>query len=552
MSTTLLPGPRPWPARDAPIARTFQVGDRSYQFVPPSFSDPRIHLSMVILTILFIGIGWLGFRVSVAQILVTLVVCGVIEVATTYRRNSMFVWPASAFQTATSTALLFRVIGTENGDYWTMRGWYLFAAVGALGLLTKYVIRFRSGHVFNPSNIALVAAFLVLGSERVEPLDFWWAPFDWPMLAAYAVIVIGGLFICSRLRLLGLGAALWVSLAAGLAVLALADHSITTRWSFTPITGAHFWWIIMTSPEILIFLFFMITDPRTVPCGRVARIAYGSAIGVVSAALDRSVGHRVRRQGRAALRVGDRVRGASALRPVLPSCRIRGGSSRPIPRANPVGRPRPAGARRRPATCRDRGSGDRGPGDGDHGCRMVCSIDDCRRPRASRNRDGRRGRSRHASRREHRPECRRFERRPGHSQGAQELAATLAWNLRVEAEAIATGDASLLPAIADGERLHEIQAVIESGSAGGQRVIPTYTFDSLDLHVVYPGGLQRGANAGLAARGTVEEVVRSESGEELERRERPFAVTFSLRRTTSGRWLNTDTLPYDTSAQQSP
>ena len=110
----------------------------------------------------------------------------------------------------------------------------------------------------------------------------------------------------------------------------------------------------------------------------------------------------------------------------------------------------------------------------------------------------------------------------------------------------------MLPAIADGERLHELQAVIEEGAAGGQRVIPTYTFDSLDLKVVYPGGLQRGANAGLAARGTVEEIVRSESGEELERRERPFAVTFSLRRTTSGRWLNTDTLPYDTSAQQSP
>ena len=136
--------------------------------------------------------------------------------------------------------------------------------------------------------------------------------------------------------------------------------------------------------------------------------------------------------------------------------------------------------------------------------------------------------------------------------GAQELAATLAWNLRVEAEAVATGDASLLPAIADGERLHELQAVIEEGAGGGQRVIPTYTFDSLDLKVVYPGGLQRGANAGLAARGTVEEIVRAESGEELERRERPFAVTFSLRRTTSGRWLNTDTLPYDTSAQQSP
>ena len=82
---------------------------------------------MVILTILFIGIGWLGFRVSVAQILVTLATCAAIEVATTYRRTSLFIWPASALQTATSTALLFRVIGTENGDYWTLRGWYLFA-----------------------------------------------------------------------------------------------------------------------------------------------------------------------------------------------------------------------------------------------------------------------------------------------------------------------------------------------------------------------------------------------------------------------------------------
>ena len=285
VSTTLLPGPRPWPARDAPIPHSVRVGARSYRYVPPNIRDPRIHLSMVILTILFIGIGWLGFRVSVAQILVTLATCAAIEVATTYRRTSLFIWPASALQTATSTALLFRVIGTENGDYWTLRGWYLFAAVGALGLLSKYVIRFRSGHVFNPSNIALVAAFLVLGSERVEPLDFWWAPFDWPMVAAYAVIVAGGLFICSRLRLLGLGAALWISLAAGIGVLALANHSITTRWSFTPITGSHFWWIIMTSPEILIFLFFMITDPRTVPSGRVARVAYGTTIGFMSALL---------------------------------------------------------------------------------------------------------------------------------------------------------------------------------------------------------------------------------------------------------------------------
>lgn len=272
-----------WPARVAPVGREQRIGRRSIRYVPPNIRDPRIHLSTVIATILFIGVGWLGFRVSVAQILVTMVACATVEIAITYRRTAILVWPASALQTATSTALLLRVIGTENGDYWTLHGWHLFVIVGVAGVLTKYSIRFRSGHVFNPSNVSLVLAFLILGSQRVEPLDYWWGPISWPMIAAYLVILTGGLIICGRLELLGLGVALWVSLACGLAILAATGHSITTRYSLGPISGAHFWWIIMTSPEILIFMFFMITDPRTVPEGRVARICYGTAIGITSA-----------------------------------------------------------------------------------------------------------------------------------------------------------------------------------------------------------------------------------------------------------------------------
>ena len=54
----------------------------------------------------------------------------------------------------------------------------MFAGVAGLSLLTKYVIQYRGSHVFNPSNIGLVVAFVVLGSTRVEPLDFWWAPLE--------------------------------------------------------------------------------------------------------------------------------------------------------------------------------------------------------------------------------------------------------------------------------------------------------------------------------------------------------------------------------------
>ena len=154
--------------------------------------------------------------------------------------------------------------------------------MAAFGLLTKYTVRFRSGHVFNPSNIALILAFIILGSDRVEPLDFWWAPLGWAMVAAYAVIFIGGVYICSRLRLIGMGVAFWSSLAVGIGVLAALNHSITVRWSLMPIEGSHFWWIILTSPEIFIFLYFMITDPRTVPSGRVARIVFGVSVGVLA------------------------------------------------------------------------------------------------------------------------------------------------------------------------------------------------------------------------------------------------------------------------------
>ena len=43
----------------------------------------------------------------------------------------------------------------------------------AISLLSKYVIRFRGRHVFNPSNFGLVVCFLLLGSARAEPLDWW-------------------------------------------------------------------------------------------------------------------------------------------------------------------------------------------------------------------------------------------------------------------------------------------------------------------------------------------------------------------------------------------
>src|SRR6185295_18968834 len=77
----------------------------------------------------------------------------------------------------------------------------------------------------------------------------------------------------------------WLAFAAGIGVLAASGHSMTARWHLGPITGWSFWWLLVTSPEILIFLFFMITDPMTIPKGRVARVVYAVSVGLLATLL---------------------------------------------------------------------------------------------------------------------------------------------------------------------------------------------------------------------------------------------------------------------------
>jgi hypothetical protein len=125
-------------------------------------------------------------------------------------------------------------------------------------------------------------------------------------------------------------------------------------------------------------------------------------------------------------------------------------------------------------------------------------------------------------------------------EGAQQLAAALAFNLAVEAEAMRSRDASLLSAVAHGRRLDDLTAAIEGG-AGSDLVVPTYRFERLHLSIVFPGGAQSGANAGLAASGTVSLVTYSPDGSPGDVVEQPFDTLFSLRELSPGRWLTTDT-----------
>ena len=265
------------------MGRSIRISGHEYPVLLPNPRDARLHVAAVIVSIHVLGQVAFDFQVSVPQILAAILSCAAFEVVMQFATRRAIAWPASAMLTGSGVALILRDAGFEAGQHWSFHHWWWFAMVATGSLSTKYLIRWRGSNVLNPSNFGLVVAFLVLGSDRIEPLDFWWAPLRAPMIGAYLLIIVGGVLITRRAGLLEMAAAFWATLGACLGALALAGHCIVTTWSLQPVCDARFWRTVMASPETMIFLFFMITDPRTVPAGRRERVVIGICVGVVSA-----------------------------------------------------------------------------------------------------------------------------------------------------------------------------------------------------------------------------------------------------------------------------
>ena len=225
----------------------------------------------------------LGFQLSIAQILLSVMTCAVLEVGIVLYRRGVLSWPASALLTGNGVAFILRVPGTRHGDWWSLHGAWIFVTVAAVSLLSKHAIRRGDRHLFNPSNIGLVAGFLVLGARLAVPQDLWWGPMSPGLTLTLVVIVAGGLVVTGRLRMAGMAAAFWATFAACMALLAARGHCMTARWHVGPVCGWSFWSVLVTSPEILVFLFFMISDPKTSPSGQHARLLYGSGVALMAA-----------------------------------------------------------------------------------------------------------------------------------------------------------------------------------------------------------------------------------------------------------------------------
>ena len=124
----------------------------------------------------------------------------------------------------------------------------------------------------------------------------------------------------------------WLVFVAAVAVVAATGHAMTARWHLGPVEGLHFWTVLAFSPEILVFLFFMLTDPKTVPAGREARIVFAVAVALLAALLVASAPTEFWAKVGGAGGARGRLRGpaARAHRAVDPAC-SRDGSPRSRP-----------------------------------------------------------------------------------------------------------------------------------------------------------------------------------------------------------------------------
>jgi hypothetical protein len=507
---------------------TVKLGDRAVPVVWPNRRDARLHTAAVIISIHTIGVFALGFRVSIPQILSAIVAAAIVDVAVTFRTSGSLVWPASGMLTGSGVALILRLVGMSAGDYWSWQGWYWFALVAVVAISTKFVIRRRGQHVFNPSNVGLVAAFLILGSGLVEPLDFWWAPLGPWMLLAYVVIIGGGVAITRRLRLLEMAAVYWVVLAAGLAVLAWSGHCMTTAWSPTPVCDGRFWTVLVTSPEVLIFLFFMITDPKTIPSGRSARVLFAGTLAAGSVIL----------MAPQTIEFGTKVAllGAltlwSPLRPlfdhVLPA--REGAGLRGIVGRLTVARPpaavfgsglaigvavvavgamiMAAGSPARPAE-----AADVAPPEVDvridAGALPEVSIDPSVSGLAIVVDDA----------------------------FATDLSVTLAENLAIEGEAIREADGGSLWYADAGGRLDVMQAKIDDAITEGVRPVDSYRFETMTLRSGRAETGQSGGSLVLVGTGVIDTVDFDPAGRVMRQSSSPFALDFVMRQVAGERWL---------------
>jgi Na+-transporting NADH:ubiquinone oxidoreductase subunit NqrB len=136
-----------------------------------------------------------------------------------------------------------------------------------LAMSSKFVLRINGKHLYNPANLGVVAAISLLPGT-------WVSSGQWGSDLAFAVwFLMLGTIVTQRARRLDVS---WVFLGAFLGLVALRVAFLGQSWAI--------WWHQLGNGALLLFAFFMISDPMTIPNRSGPRIVYAVLVALGAAA----------------------------------------------------------------------------------------------------------------------------------------------------------------------------------------------------------------------------------------------------------------------------
>ena len=214
--------------------------------------DPRVYQIAALAGLFGYGVVWLDFAVSGVQMVVILATVLLTQALCSWLWQLPTYDPRSALISGLSLCLLLRTNVLS-----------LAVLTAVITIVSKFVIRWRGKHIFNPTNFSLVV--MMLGTGQV-----WVSSGQWGSAAFFAFFMAccGGLVVYRAARsdvtyaflafhiALRFGRALWLG-----DPLSIPLHQLQN--------GA-----------LVLFAFFMISDPRTTPDTRLGRILFAGLVAL--------------------------------------------------------------------------------------------------------------------------------------------------------------------------------------------------------------------------------------------------------------------------------
>jgi enediyne biosynthesis protein E5 len=224
------------------------------------FQQIRPFLAPVLITFILL-IGELSYGILQSYWFTALAIISSItlEIALSCFVRGRFPHLASAYITGISVGILVR----------SPRGAWPYVVTSLLSISSKYALRARGRHLWNPSNFGVSAVFFLVPATAVG-LSLEWGNDIWPLAV---ILCLGTLILYSLGRL-----HITLTYVAAFISLSLARSAWTQRPVLSELG-------LLTAPSYLLFMFFMITDPQTTTRTRRRRCVVAIVIAVVETGL---------------------------------------------------------------------------------------------------------------------------------------------------------------------------------------------------------------------------------------------------------------------------